>query len=111
MDERLYCLTWDSTSAVASWTSETRALCEAALAETRALCDAARSSFRAIAYEKRGSVVVSTGTRDVTAERVGVDGRPFPGMRVLILSIFNTNDIEVVDLHDVGYIWKREGVS
>ena len=69
MEERLYCLTCDSTSAVTSWTSETRALCAAALALTRALRAATMSSLRATACGET-CVVVSgivnepgTGTR------------------------------------------------
>ena len=42
MEERLYCVTCDSTSAATSWTSETRALCAAALALTRALREGRR---------------------------------------------------------------------
>ena len=83
MEERLYCVTCDSTSAATSWTSETRALCAAALALTRALREATMSSLRATACgQGRRRVVVSgivnepgTGTRGRDRSRPRVLGR------------------------------------
>ena len=70
MEERLYCVTCDSTSAATSWTSETRALCAAALALTRALREATIITARDRCGRGRRRVDVSncvnepgTGTR------------------------------------------------
>lgn len=84
MEERLYCATCDSTSAVTTWTSETRALCAAALALTRALRDATMSSLRATDCGSREDVVSllaemfdepGTGTRGRDRSRPCVLGR------------------------------------
>jgi len=76
MEERLYCLTWDSTSAATSWTSATRALCAAALALTRAFRDAMMSSLRATACEWRDA-----GGRVVVSDKVDVDAGTGEGTR------------------------------
>ena len=96
MEERLYCVTCDSTSAMTSWTSETRALCAAALALTRALRDATMSSLRATACGSREDVVSLLAALSTNRER----GRGGANARARAISCRSDARVDVVVARD-----------
>ena len=89
-------MTCDSTSAMTSWTSETRALCAAALALTRALRDATMSSLRATACGSREDVVSLLAALSTNRER----GRGGANARARAISGRSDARVDVVVARD-----------